>query len=244
MKPDRDEFMMRLFPLIFWATIITFALLFAAERSWAEEVCWENPVENVYGTSIDDLDLVRLSYSQESIVAGGALAGTEEIPTNVPGDTVCVETDTFSNPPEPGDWYFVATAVDLDGNESAYSNEITKTITADPATPYILTDPEQPGSTSHQVTLLIGETGAPTTVYWSGGDGTTEIELLEYGDTVPVASGQFTSSTQWDFIPSKAGLYFTRMRSCNPDCGSWANSYDLGYMYFFKLADPTPGGID
>lgn len=243
MIPKEDRFLMRWFPVIFWAAIITFVLSIAAE-SRADELCWQNPTENTDATLIDDLDLVRIRYSDSSILEGGTIVAVEDVPTNVPGETVCVETDTFSNPPSPGDWYFVATALDVDGNESAYSNEVMKTITADPASPYVLEDPTQEGSVSHSVTLLIGETGIATTIYWSGGSGTTEVELLEYGDTVPVMSGQFTSSTQWDFIPRKAGLYFTRMRSCDPDCGPWLNSYDLGYMYFFKLADPTPGGID
>lgn len=199
-------------------------------------VCWQNPSENVDGTPLTDLAKVTIHWGGTS----RSYADTIDFPTTIPGATnLCLDITEAA-----GDYFVAATATDGEDNESAFSNEVLKTATDPPVSPFILSAPTQPDAATHDVTLLVGETGKPLTIAWQGGSGTTEVELLAYGDTVPIATGNFTTSTEWIITPPRAGLYFSRLRSCDPGCGAWITSTELGFLYYFKLATPTGGGIE
>ena len=80
------------------------------------QLSWTAPTENEDGTVLDDLAKYRAYYSAsppEYVDYVEVPAGTE---------TALIEGLT------PGVWYFVATALDLSGNESQYSNEASKLI--------------------------------------------------------------------------------------------------------------------
>lgn len=143
-------------------------------------------------------------------------------------------------PQDPGMYYMAITArTNNDADESRWSGEVYKEITADPSVPWIVEAPTQEGATmSPSVELLVGETGKPVTFAWQGG--TAELQLVQYGRDVPILTGT-TSSGTWGFTPTRAGLYEVRLREPG---GEWTRSSDLGYAFYFKLASPDPGGID
>jgi hypothetical protein len=76
---------------------------------------WQAPTENVDGSPLDDLASYKIyygdssrSYSESMTVAAGATSKSVTL--------------------ESGSYYFAMTALDDDGNESAYSNEVEKTV--------------------------------------------------------------------------------------------------------------------
>ena len=79
------------------------------------QLSWAPPTENVDGTPLTDLSAYRIYYGDTSrtyaqVVEVGNPAATSH-------------TLTLAS----GDYYVAMTAVDVDGNESAYSNEVVKT---------------------------------------------------------------------------------------------------------------------
>ena len=79
-------------------------------------ISWVAPHENVDGSALTDLSSYRIYYGTES------RAYTESMDVMDPAATA----HAFSAPS--GDYYITMTALDADGNESAYANEILRTV--------------------------------------------------------------------------------------------------------------------
>jgi hypothetical protein len=77
---------------------------------------WEAPTTNSDGTILTDLDGYKVYY--------GTSPGTYGTPLNVGN----VTTYTIGNLSSGTTYYFAVTAIDISGNESDYSNEVSKTI--------------------------------------------------------------------------------------------------------------------
>ena len=96
----------------------------------AFEVCWHNPSENIDGTALTDLVAVRVYYGDTARM----YTQTVDFAETVPGAQVC----HVVIPAEPGSYFVAATAIDRDGNESQYSNEVIKAeIRTEPLPPVI-----------------------------------------------------------------------------------------------------------
>jgi hypothetical protein len=133
--------------------------------------------------------------------------------------------------------------------QSAYSNELTKTVEALPDPPSIVVGVICDNCEQQTTNLWIGLTGEAVTLTWDpAGAETVEVEVLEYPakqGAIPVASGTFTTSTTWDWVPSGSDLFYSRVRACSGGaCGPWANSYEQGWLYYIRLAPATGGGIN
>lgn len=94
-------------------------------------VAWQAPVENVDGSPLTDLDAYRI-YS-------GATSGNYT--ENIHLDDETLLEHSWAMPP--GDWYLAMTALDVDGNESAYSNEVLKTVIGSAPLPPIILSQSQ-----------------------------------------------------------------------------------------------------
>jgi len=77
---------------------------------------WQAPTQNVDGSALNDLDGYRVYWGAQSRNYSGSVS------INSPTTTQWEATNA------PGTYYFALTAFDTDGNESAYSNEVLKTI--------------------------------------------------------------------------------------------------------------------
>ena len=77
---------------------------------------WQAPAQNVDGTPLTDLAGYRIYYGQQS------RNYSESVPINGTSRT------DYSLNLSSGDYYFAMTAIDADGNESGYSNEVLKTV--------------------------------------------------------------------------------------------------------------------
>lgn len=210
----------------------------------APQVCWQNPTENTDGTPIDDLALVRLYYDLAPFTDTSSISFSEHA-TTVPGDNVCVVLSLVD-----GDWYFRATALDADGNESALSNEVVKTVEVPPAQAVIALEPACAECSKVTAMLIVTETGDVVTLRWEPVTAESiEVEVLEYPPSpgaVPLARAQLNGTTEtYDWTPSRSGLYYSRMRSCSGgECSDWSNSYEQGYVYYAELAPASGGGVD
>ena len=78
---------------------------------------WDPPTTNTDGTDLTDLAGYKIYY--------GTSPGTYEPPVNV-GTVTTYSINDLSLPP--ATYYFAVTADDEMGNESAYSNEVSKTM--------------------------------------------------------------------------------------------------------------------
>lgn len=78
-------------------------------------VSWAAPTENVDGTPLDDLGGYRVYYGDSS----GSYIGSQVVE-----DSLATTTDVTL---AAGQYYVAMTAIDVDGNESDYSNEVLKT---------------------------------------------------------------------------------------------------------------------
>lgn len=96
---------------------LTFSIDVDGETRGSTTLSWTPPTENEDGTPLTDLAGYRIFYSQTlgSYVLHGQI--------DDPGLTAYVLDDLSD-----GTWYFVATAIDVVGNESEYSNAASKTI--------------------------------------------------------------------------------------------------------------------
>jgi len=111
---------------------VSLLLLLIPAFANAFEVCWQNPTENVDGTPLTDLVSVNLRVGTQP--GGPYDVNTVNYPTTEPGASLCTDVEA-----PPGDYFVVATAVDVDGNESTFSNQVIKTeIDTTPQTPIIL----------------------------------------------------------------------------------------------------------
>ena len=77
---------------------------------------WDAPTENVDGTPLDDLAGFNLYWGAASRSYGVPVALSDP------------NTTSYSIELAAGTYYFAMTALDLDGNESAFSNEVSKVI--------------------------------------------------------------------------------------------------------------------
>lgn len=84
---------------------------------------WVAPTENVDGTPLTDLAGFKLYV--------GATSRTYDETIDLP-DPDLTTYDYDGSAREPGDYFFALTAYDAEGNESAYSNEVNKTLQAAP----------------------------------------------------------------------------------------------------------------
>ena len=101
--------------------MLTISYAPAAEAGQAI-VTWDPPTTNEDGTPLTDLAGYRLYYGR----ASGTYSTTVDVHN--------VRTYTVTNLAE-GTWFFAATAYDTTGNESRYSNEVSKALKVAPAPP-------------------------------------------------------------------------------------------------------------
>lgn len=89
------------------------------------ELCWLTPAANTNGTALDDLSGVRVYWGH---APGEYTQRVRFIPSPAPGVRDCgtVWAWVLGDMYEVGTVYVAATAVDRDGNESAFSNEVTR----------------------------------------------------------------------------------------------------------------------
>jgi hypothetical protein len=92
------------------------AMTTVAASAGGVSVSWVPPSENVDGSPLGDLLEYRIYV--------GVHSGTYQEIVNVPDPAA---TSHFLSA-SPGDYYLAVTAVDIDGNESAFSNEVLKTV--------------------------------------------------------------------------------------------------------------------
>ena len=204
------------------------------------EVCLQTPKENVDNTPLQDLYKVTLFWGPATKDYREALI----IPTSNPGESTC----TFLNLPE-GEWFVSATATDLEGNTSEFSNEVKKTVSAENAhTSFIAKYPSCDNCVSQNASVIIAKTGQTVPIEWIS-DSPVEIEILEFPESenpVPVVRGQFSDAeSSWEWKPSRAGLFFSRVRSClDGNCSEWQNSFEQGFLFAIELSAPSGGGIN
>jgi len=77
---------------------------------------WQPPSENVDGTPLDDLAGYRIYFGPDSRDYSDQVA--------INGSDVTSQDVVLAS----GSYYFAMTALDVDGNESAYSNEVVKVV--------------------------------------------------------------------------------------------------------------------
>lgn len=85
---------------------------------------WQAPTENIDGTPLTDLAAFKVYIGTES------RNYTQTISINDPSRTSATATITLPVNPGENTFYIAMTAIDDDGNESGYSNEITRVISA------------------------------------------------------------------------------------------------------------------
>ena len=222
---------------------------------------WQAPTTNCDGSTITDSDQIV----EFTILYGTDSRGEAGLATTYPVNASCnsmvslqdLEDSNFEYPHEipivdgtvrahdidfldPGTYYFTMYAKNALDELSPLSNEVRKVISVGPMVPFFIEAATCEDCPSIDGQLLVGETGKPVTIQWNA-PGQKRVEVLEYMDTVPVAVGNFNGST-WEFTPTRAGLYYTRVRTC--DTCEWMYSDEQGFMYYFKLAAPTGGGIN
>jgi len=77
-------------------------------------LAWQAPTENVDGSPLDDLSGYKIYYGTSSRNYDASVSIDD--PSATSGSVIVVS----------GDYYVAMTAIDADGNESAYSNEVLK----------------------------------------------------------------------------------------------------------------------
>lgn len=135
---------------------------------------WTPPTTNVDGTPLTDLSGYKIYY--------GTATGTYNSTLDV-GNTA---TSTVMNLTEKTTYYFAVTAYDTTGNESSYSNEVSKTIPD-------LTPPVISGTTIGNIT------GISADITWTTDEAaSSQIEYgitTGYGTSTPLDSTMVTSHT-------------------------------------------------
>jgi len=106
-------------------------LLLWSGSALAIEVCWDAPTENVDGSQITALPL---SYQ---IYWGQVSRNYTETP--IPLNPTIAAFGCYEWSPPAGTYYIAITAIDSNGEESAYSNEVVKTQPAGPLPPVVIT---------------------------------------------------------------------------------------------------------
>jgi hypothetical protein len=211
------------------------------------QICWTNPTQNVDGSPLEDLAKITLHAGAQS----GQYTQQVDVLTDAPGDNICYLWQL-----DPGEWRVAATATDSEGEVSALSNEVAKTQEAEPGTPVVIKLPTQADAEqTPPLVAMVGETGKDTTVTIQTTEQYFMSHLIEWGGSQPTLRGGVDGTWSfpapgdkvWTFKPPKAGLYYVRVSVCDStytSCGPWINSYDQGFVLYFKLQAPSEGGID
>lgn len=87
---------------------------------FAIQLCWQNPSENVDGSALNDLKEIQICVEEKNSCYGFL--------TSDPGAQVCRNI-----PLNDGSWHIYGIAIDEEGNRSAKSNTVVKTV--DPLDP-------------------------------------------------------------------------------------------------------------
>jgi hypothetical protein len=100
------------------ASLTAFSINVVATTSGAATLSWMPPTQNTDGTALTDLANYKIYWgtSQNNFTAGWKM-----VPSSA-GTTAIIDQLTA------GTYYFVVTALDSSGNESAYSNVASKTV--------------------------------------------------------------------------------------------------------------------
>ncbi len=116
---------------IIWVGLLLALVLFGAPETWAAEATvegvgklrlgWEAPTQNVDGSDLTDLAGYKYYWGPQSRMYIDSFAITDETITD--GEFQVTVTALVT------EYYVAMTALDTAGNESAYSNEVLKTIT-------------------------------------------------------------------------------------------------------------------
>ena len=117
-----------------WLTLVAFVALMAfavtshaqeaqIQASGEAELQWIPPTQNVDGSELTDLAGYRILWGRAS------REYTDSLPINEPERTTATIILTVDQ--EVTVFYIAMTSLDTSGNESGYSNEITRTITVD-----------------------------------------------------------------------------------------------------------------
>lgn len=200
-------------------------------------VSWVNPVENVDGSPLTDLQTVRLYWGVSSRAYSDSV------------DALPMQNTDYDLGLGPGSYFVAATAIDSDLNESAYSNEVLKFVQAADFAANLGAVCVLPCE-AHEQTMLVVETGSDVPLTWDG-TGSFELEMLEFPPetgAVPVANAQLNSNA-FTWVPSRAGLFYVRVRACTacPWISSsipGATTFVRGFIVYARLAAPTGGGIE
>lgn len=99
------------------ASLAPFDLQVLAIQLGTATVSWDIPTTNADGSNMTDLDGFYVHYGQVS----GTYTRTEPVADETATSVVIVDL-------EPGTWFFVVTAYDLTGNESAPSLQVSKVV--------------------------------------------------------------------------------------------------------------------
>lgn len=110
---------------LFWLISIIISLLIllsfgcggggGSSTSYSSTLTWDPPTTNADGTPLTDLAGYKIYY--------GTSSGNYTKVIDV-GDVTTYKVEGLN----PGTYYFTVTAYDISGNESGYSNEVSKTI--------------------------------------------------------------------------------------------------------------------
>lgn len=94
--------------------------------------------------------------------------------------------------------------------------------------------------------MLVGVTGTPITIGWQAVPGPKTVSIFEYppkSGAIPVMTGSVPDGVNTlPYTPTRAGLFYSRVCAGTLCTDSYSGS--SGYVYFFKLAAPSGGGID
>ena len=226
-------------------------------------ISWTMPTTNCDGSAIGTITSTKIYYGTTGRAGAGIPLNTSGCGTDAiaPTDSrVATAYGTVLTVPAPatvkdivftvpGKYYFAATTVATQG-ESNLTNELSKTITITPSPPTLNSIAcVSPCEVRSAVTLLIGDTASDVTIAWPAQPASgIEVELYVYppkAGVTPLARASLDgTTTSWGFRANRAELLYTRMRSCNgADCSTWINSFDQGYLYYFRLAPASGGGF-
>lgn len=256
--------------LLAWLFLLASLSAFAAEPNVAA-LSWEQAPSNCNGTPYIDPAGFKIYYGTVGR-AGAGLPLNSTVPLRC--DQMVQASDprvrvayqmapiVLSDPAlrsysitfqQPGRWYFAVTAFNLAGEESPLSNEASKDIVL-PVLPVLtFSGASCANCTPTTGALLVGVTGQDVSVAWGASPGTTpdrvEAELHLYPvrtAAIPIARATLApAASGWSFRPGRSELYYVRIRACNSGgCGAWSNSFDQGWLFYFRLAPASGGGID
>lgn len=204
---------------IFYGLVVCFIVSLYSNMLLASTVVlsWNPPSTNADGTSLNDLAGYKLYY--------GSASGNYSESIDV-GDVLTYQVNNLSTGVT---YYFTTTAYDTSGNESGYSNEISKTFPAPDTTPPVLSGVQATNIASTSVTIG-----------WTTNEASdTRIEYgtsLSYGNSTVVNAAMVTGHSQGISGLTASTLYHYRVVSSD----SSGNQGVSGDNTFTTLAPPAP----